>query len=303
MEEKSLEQRQADDHAIICLVLAIASFPLLCTLAGGVLTFGASVVLGILALKHGTSRMTQVIIGFVVDGIFALICIAVVLFLVLLNGASSVTVLETSLSPSGDYQVDIIANDDGATGGYYSAVVERASGGEFAIVGDDKPRDGEEIIEAAANWDSVYDITWISDDTFYMMPHYSTVTEIRVIRVELSEGGYSASEGYVTINREESYFDHFETDGDKVCYACSVNITNTFDEPIEFKLHANELRDKDGLLLDGLMIAVDGEGNEMIYSLDPGKTETFEVLFCGDKGPSDERAEDDRLPSITFGLV
>ena len=244
--------------------------------------------------------MTQAVIGLVFDFFYLLICIAIIGFIWLVNDFGSVTVHETSMSPSGTYQVDIISYDLGATGGDFRVEVERASNGEFASVGDDKPRDGEEIYEAAASWSSSYEITWVSDDTFYLLPHNSSYNEIRVIRIELSEGGYSACEGYVTINRDESEFDHFEIDGDKVYYVCSVNIANTFDEPLEFYLHANAWKDEGGFLLESEMISVDEDGNEVIYSLDPGETETIEVVFCGDKGPSDSREEEDWLPGFKF---
>lgn len=297
-ENKTADQKQGDDYAIICLILAIASFPLICTLAGGVLTFIGSIVVGILALKNKTTRIAQVVIGFVLDGFFVLICIG---FILLMNFGTS-TVFRTSLSPAGTYQIDLISYDDGALGGQYGMVVERASDGKFANAEeeDNKPRDGEEIPEAAATWSSDYDITWVSDDTFYALIHNSSFTEIRMLRVELSEDGYSAFNGYVSIDRENSSFDHYEIDGEKVYYVCSVNITNTFDEPLEFYLHANAWKDKDGFLLESEMISADEDGNEVIYSLDPGETETIEVVFCGDKGPSDSREEEDWLPEFIF---
>ena len=300
LENKTVNKDLANENATLCLILAIASYPLICTLAGGVLTFIASVVLGILALKRGTTKVTQAVIGLAFDFVYLLICIAIIGFIWLVNDFGSVTVHETSMSPSGTYQVDIISYDLGATGGDFRVEVERASNGEFASVGDDKPRDGEEIYEAAASWSSSYEITWVSDDTFYLLPHNGSYNEIRVIRIELSEGGYSACEGYVTINRDESEFDHFEIDGDKVYYVCSVNITNTFDEPFEFLLRANAWKDKDGLLLEDIMISEAEDGSEMIYTIEPGRTENFEIVFTGEKGPSDKREEDDWLPGFNF---
>ncbi len=278
----------ADNYAVACLVLSILAIPLMCTLFGGVILFIISVVLGIIALKDHTSRTYLVIISFILD-IIVLGVIGVFIYFFVTWG--SVTVKDVSVSPSGDYQVEVIANDDGATGGYYILAFERASQGEFASVGDKKPRDAEDINASGEKWDTAYDITWTSDDTFYALSHYGPIHEMSLLKVEIYSDTFRTLEGYVSIKRDESYFDHLEISGDKVFYVCYLNITNTFYETIEFSLESD---------LGGHMISAGPDGNEVVYSIDPGQTELFEVVLCGDKGSEEEITEEDLIPSVCF---
>ena len=281
-------KKEADNFAVACLVLSILAIPLMCTLFGGVILLIISVVLGIIALKERTSRTYLVIISFILD-VIVLGVIGVFIYVFATFG--SVTVTETSVSPSGDYQVDVIASDDGATGGYYILAFERASQGEFASVGDKKPRDAEDINASGEKWGTVYDITWTSDDTLYALSHYGPIHEMSLLKVEIYSDTFRTLEGYVSIKRDESYFDHLEISGDKVFYVCYLNITNTFYETIEFSLESD---------LSGHMISAGPDGNEVVYSIDPGQTELFEVVFCGDKGTEDEITEEDLIPSVYF---
>ena len=183
-------KKEADTYAVVCLVLSILTFPLMCTFFGGAILLIISVVLGIVALKDRTSRAYLVILSFILDTIL-LSLVGGLIYMLATFG--SVTVKETSVSPLGTYQVEVIANDEGATGGYYILAFERSSEGEFASVGDKRPRDAVTISETGASWGTTYDITWVSDDTFYVLYHPRAVDNKR-IRVELSEDGYMAVE-------------------------------------------------------------------------------------------------------------
>lgn len=296
-EKKEAVKREADTYAVVCLVLSILAFPLMCTFFGGAILLIISVVLGIVALKDRTSRAYLVIIGFVLDIVFLCVIGA---FIYLIDNFGSVTVKDVSASPSGAYQVDVIANDDGALGGYYILAFERANRGKFASVGDKKPRDALYIDGSGDKWDTAYDITWASDNTFYALSHSGPIYQMNLLKVEIYPDSYQTFEGDVSIKHDESYFDHYEISGDKVFYVCYLNISNSFYETVEFSLEADDSRGQNGLLLDGHMIAVDPDGNEAVYSIDPGETEMMEVVFCGDKGTEDERTEDDHLPSVSF---
>jgi hypothetical protein len=289
------DRKEADTYAIVCLVLAVIAYPLACTIFGGALLLFISVILGIIALKDRTSKRELAIVGLVLD---AFLCIIVGIVVYLLSTFGSVTVKETSVSPSGSYQVEVIANDQGATGGNYELYFQRSSEGKFASVGDKKPRDAEYISGTTRTWGTYYDIKWTSDDTFYVTADYVRVSGINLIKVELFPDTYQTHEGKVYLNRDESYFDHYEISGDKVFYVCYLNITNTFYEPIDFSLEAEDIKGQDGLLLDGHMVSADREGGEAVYSIGPGETETFEVVLCGDKGAKDERIEEELLPAI-----
>ena len=66
-------KKEADTYAVVCLVLSILAFPLMCTLFGGAILLIISVVLGIVALKDRTSRAYLVILSFILDTI--LLCL------------------------------------------------------------------------------------------------------------------------------------------------------------------------------------------------------------------------------------
>ncbi len=298
-DEKRLEA--ANESAIICFVFALIALLLLCTVVLWVVPFLLSIGFGIHALVKKTNKYAFISIGLAFDGILALVVIPIMIicFWGLIN-FSSHYVREVSTSPMGTYQIDVINNDDGALGGSNCLVMEwKPKFVDFSIAGDEYPKRSVRITEGSGGWDTDYDFTWASDDVVYVIIRKFFPDSFRIMRAELSEGSYSAVEGKVSLDREGSYFDDFEIDGDKVYFVCYLNITNTFDEPVEIILKASSVADENALLASAKMVAVDEDGNEMVFTVPAGSTELFRVTFCGDKGPADTKA-DRELPSAFY---
>ena len=86
-------------------------------------------------------------------------------------------------------------------------------------------------------------------------------------------------------------FDDYQIVDDKVFLFCKLYLENTFDEAVTYSISAYSREDYEGgLLADGNLVAVDGEGEKQQFVIDANTTAYVDVMFCGELGTSERKA-------------
>ena len=88
-------------------------------------------------------------------------------------GRSSIgNISAVAISPSGDYQAEVVQISYGATGGETAIFVETADENAFPVIGEQNAVNSIKIIETRTGWGTENEIEWISDNTFYCKNFY-----------------------------------------------------------------------------------------------------------------------------------
>ena len=203
---------------------------------------------------------------------------------------------EVNVSPTGLYQVDEINWSGGATAGESYLFIEssQSKDGSFYSAGDVESNKGYRIREQTlAPYGTDYRVTWDDEDSFYAS--WNTRKDLGCAKIDLSEDSYFCSKGCVSINDDKSFFQDYEIKDDKVYFTCELYIENTFREDLKITISAYSYEDnakideKGKLLKDGKLVAVDDNGERKEFSIPADSSELVEVVFCGEKGESEEK--------------
>lgn len=204
-------------------------------------------------------------------------------------------IVDTMISPEGDYQIDVICNNAGATdaGRRYLVIEYPNKKGEFSVRGDQESKKSKKISETHASFYANYEVVWNTNNKFVVLIQDAPYDEKRenIILVELTGKSYTAKERDLKCIYEDSYLSDFAVNGNDVDINCKISIKNTLPEKVYFSLEAFSSDDKGKLLDTGELIAVDKSGQEAVFEIEGEESKTFEVTFRGTKGPDDTKTD------------
>lgn len=128
------------------------------------------------------------------------------------------------------------------------------------------------------------------------------VVVFMIVTVVVMMLSYMADRSPVMLLKEESYFDEFHVQGDKVFVDCSLVLRNDSDKDVSVKLRADMTEDKiNGLLTSSELYGCDRKGDEEFLVLANSKKE-YQVSFVGDFGGKEQKV-DRELPPIKVIVV
>lgn len=240
----------------------------------------------------------KVVAGGMRKKVASLLCLALLLPFV---GCSDTKgkISEIDRSPSGRYQIDEVNWSGGATAGESYLVIETSDGNAFAGEGGTEPDSGLMIKETRFSYNTDYKVSWVSESSFVAEWASPQSDNFNIARVDLTDDGYTIFCGSVQLVREESYLSGFEVVDDEVYFTCNLRITNESSEDVRFTLDARAANEDVGqLLADGDLVAVNDDGQPMVFEIAAVSSEMFTVIFRGGKGPSDTKADRELPPWI-----
>ncbi len=89
----------------------------------------------------------------------------------------------------------------------------------------------------------------------------------------------------IHIDEDNSDYNEFSVNDEKVYIRCSLTVTNTSPDVIEFSISGDFSEDKEGgLLTDDILYAYDLDLESNIFKIDNDQTKTFDVYFVGGYG-------------------
>ena len=250
--------------------------------------------------KKGVSKVLKIVLGIV--GISVVLCIlrpiVFALFMAFFSTSSN-NIYETYRSPQGTYQLDAVNSSAGGMdqGVSYLVIEYPDDKNGFSAKNDKKPKKCIEIHETRGRFNSSFDITWISETSFWVVIKYGDTDTVKLAQVEVSGDSYKASEGTVSVIKDKSFLSDFVVNGNDVSINCNLYIQNTMPEKISFTLEAYSSDDKGNLLDTGQLTASDDNGQEKVFEIDGNEKKLIEVSFKGTKGPGNTKA-DHNLPGL-----
>lgn len=250
--------------------------------------------------KKGVSKVLKIVLGIV--GISVVLCILrplVFAFFMAVFSSSSNNIYETYRSPQGTYQLDAINSSAGGMdqGVSYLVIEYPDDKNSFSAKNDKKPKKCIEIHETRGHFNSSFDITWISETSFWVVVKYGDTDTVKLAQVEVSGDSYKASEGTVSVIKDKSFLSDFVVNGNDVSINCDLYIQNTMPGKISFTLEAYSSDDKGKLLDTGQLTAADDTGQEKVFEIDGNEKKLIEVSFKGTKGPGNTKV-DRNLPGL-----
>jgi hypothetical protein len=108
--------------------------------------------------------------------------------------------------------------------------------------------------------------------------------------------------GGVKVMEDNSFFDDFSVDDDKVNLDCEIELENTFDSEVSFRLIGVFDEDEGKLLKEGKLSAVNKETSSTVFTLKPAERKCFEVVFEGDYAGTFEK-QSRRSPKILVDVI
>ena len=246
---------------------------------------------------HQVLKIVLIIVGISI-ALSILIPIAFAFFMAL-SSPASYKIYETYKSPQGTYQLDAINSSAGAMdqGVSYLVIEYPDDKNGFSAQNDKKPKGCIEIPETSGRFNSTFEITWISETSFWVVIRYGDSYSVKLAQVEVSGDSYKASEGTVSLIKDKSFLSDFVINGNDVDINCNLCIENTMPENVSFTLEAYSSVDKGKLLDTGQLTASDDNGQDIVFEIEGNTKKNIEVSFKGKKGPDNKKA-DHNLPEL-----
>lgn len=193
------------------------------------------------------------------------------------------------ISPTGEYQAEIVQISYGATGGQSCIYVETAGAEAFPKESERNTKKSIRIDETRGGWASQYSIEWISDDTFIVV---TEADSIRYYSVEMDGKKYSLTEGLETDESKTTIHERV-IDGNAIEIPVTVYVRNNIDDYVHVEVRMKALT-------SGTPRGVVNVTGKLI--LGPNEEGNYDVTLTGVK-ESDVEYMDEELHTVRVYLI
>ncbi len=210
-------------------------------------------------------------------------------------------ITKTFVSPSGEYQAEVVQVSLGATGGWSAVFFETDNGEPFPKEKEQNGADSICVEETDANWSADFDVRWTSDNEFIVIVGSEMM---RYYDVTVDGDQYTLFEG-LTIDNDKTVYHDRSIDGNTIEITATVYVHNNLDAPVSFIVRGfadnygprgifdsrsvNILADTDLETGEGLVIG-------------PNEDASFEIKLTGTK-ESEESFGDEMPRSLYLRIV
>ena len=202
-------------------------------------------------------------------------------------------ITETFISPSGEYQAEVVQISLGATGGWSAVFLETRSEETFPAEKEQNSENSIDIEETEANWSADFDVQWTSDNEFIVIV-YAGSDQMRYYDVTVDGDQYSVIEG-ITIDEDKTVYHERVIDGDNIEITATVYVHNNLCDPVGFVVRGfADTYGPRGVFDAGsakLFADTDLETGEGLV-IGPNEDASFEIKLIGEKKTEEEFGDD-----------
>ena len=139
-------------------------------------------------------------------------------------------ITKTFVSPSGEYQAEVVQVSLGATGGWSAVFFETYNGEPFPKEKEQNGADSICVEETDANWSADFDVRWTSDNEFIVIVGSD---QMRYYDVTVDGDQYTLFEG-LTIDNDKTVYHDRSIDGNTIEITATVYVHNNLDTSVSF---------------------------------------------------------------------
>ena len=212
-------------------------------------------------------------------------------------------ITKTFVSPSGEYQAEVVQVSLGATGGWSAVFFETDNGGSFPKEKEQNGTDSICIEETDANWSADFDVRWTSDNEFIVIV-YPNSNQMRYYDVTVDGDQYTLFEG-LTIDNDKTVYHDRSIDENTIEITATIYVHNNLDAPVSFVVRGVEDNYGPRGIFDSRSVNIladtDLETGEGLV-IGPNEEASFEIMLTGTK-ESEETFGDEMPRSLYLRIV
>ena len=200
------------------------------------------------------------------------------------------------ISPTKQYQAEVVQISYGATGGESVIFVEIAGENAFPVEHEKNTDKSIRIKETKMGWGGQYEIDWVSDNSFTVL----LGTEFKhYYLIEMNGNSYNAVEGLV-INESKTRFLDRTVSGNVMEVTAEICVKNNIDDVVSFS--ADTYATINGSPYGEVkLIADDNLETGEPLKIGSNEEKIFKIKFTGEKNP-DEEFLDDEIDTVYLGI-
>lgn len=219
--------------------------------------------------------------------VVGIVIVSIVLLYFLIIGALMIvltytdvkcTVSEVSVSPNGDYQVELVDRKSGRDWLPSYVYVEDAEMG-FSSVGDTPNSEAMEVNNIWKEHDDLSEFGWLSDSSFSAICYWRD--EIIYDIVEINGNELIVTEA-LTLDWDSSEIGNIDHSGERLEGDCVLHVTNNTSDTLTFYVYALSL-DGNKVLPNNRLTSSDEEGNVLYFTLEGYDELDLQVHMIGEK--------------------
>lgn len=187
------------------------------------------------------------------------------------------------ISPSGQYQAEVVEISYGATGGESVIYVENVDEGAFPLEHENNTDKSIRIEETRHGWNEQYEIEWLSDSSFTVV---SGIDYKDFYLIEMDGNQYSVTDGLV-IDTSKTKVLESAVSGDVMEVTTQICVKNNIDDVVCFSATSYAITEGFPLGQVTLKAAEDFETGEPLI-IGPNEEKTFTIKLVGEKKSDEE---------------
>ncbi len=188
------------------------------------------------------------------------------------------TVSEVSVSPNGDYQVELVDRKSGRDWLPSYVYVEDAEMG-FSSVGDTPNSEAMEVNNIWKEHDDLSEFKWLSDNSFSAICYRRD--EIFYDIVEINGNELIVTKA-ITMDWDASDIGNIDHSGERLVGDCTLHVTNNTSDVLSFYVYALSF-DGNKALPDNRLTSSDDDGHVLYFTLEANEERDLQVHMTGDK--------------------
>lgn len=188
------------------------------------------------------------------------------------------TVSEVSVSPNGDYQVELVDRKSGRDWLPSYVYVEDAEMG-FSSVGDTPNSEAMEVNNIWKEHDDLSEFKWLSDNSFSAICYWRD--EIIYDIVEINGNELIVTKA-ITMDWDASDIGNIDHSGERLVGDCTLHVTNNTSDVLSFYVYALSY-DGNKSLPDNRLTSSDEDGHVLYFTLEANEERDLQVHMTGDK--------------------
>ena len=240
--------------------------------------------------------------------VVAIVIVSIVLLYFLLIGAIMLvltyfdvksTVSEVSVSPNGEYQVEIVDRKSGPDWCASYVYVENSEMG-FSSVGDTPNSEAMEVKNIWKEHDDLSEFRWLSDNSFSVICYLEDEIFYDIVEINGSELIVTKA---ITMDWDESEIGNIDHSGERLAGDCTLHVTNNTSDKITFYVYALSF-DGNKALPYNRLTSSDEDGHVLYFTLEAYEEQDLQVHLTGDKDEEyGDRANNFARGHIYFKIV
>ncbi len=209
------------------------------------------------------------------------------------------TVSEVSVSPNGDYQVELVDRKSGRDWLASYVYVENVEMG-FSSVGDKPNSEAMEVNNIWKEHDDLSEFKWLSDNSFSAICYRRD--EIFYDIVEINGNELIVTKA-ITMDWDASDIGNIDHSGERLVGDCTLHVTNNTSDVLSFYVYALSF-DGNKALPDNRLTSSDDDGHVLYFTLEANEERDLQVHMTGDKDEKyGDRANNFFPDQIYFKIV